>query len=162
MLRFPYQRYVRTVCRREALLLFLFRCLVFVLWAVLGPFQRVAVLTKFFPLVCGSMASAEGEAGDQMQQSLAHTAGGMPSSAPAHSFGPGVGAEEVIKQWKIEKASLARRKKELSKQIRNETRKRSRLREKARKLSNDDLLKVLYSRQQAADMKNSARTTRSH
>ena len=63
------------------------------------------------------------------------------------------GPAERIRDLKAEQVSLARRKKEVSKQIRNENRKRSRLRQKASKLSNDDLLKVLYSRQQAAEMK---------
>ena len=106
--------------------------------------------------LCGldmsSMASVEGEARDEMQ-SFQNPVGGVSIPAFVPSSSSGVGAEEVIKQWKAEQASLARRKQELSKQIRNETRKRSRLREKARKLSNDDLLHVLYSRQQASHVK---------
>ena len=77
------------------------------------------------------------------------------ASSSASSRGPSAGAEEAIKLWKAEQVSLAKRKKELSKQIRNEIRKRSRLREKARKLSNDDLLKVLYARQCEAAKKES-------
>ena len=101
-----------------------------------------------------SMAREHSEASGTAQ-SLAAATVRIDALSPASGHGPGAGAEEAIKQWKAEQVSLARRKKELSRQIRNETRKRCRLREKARKLSNDDLLKVLYARQSEAAKKES-------
>ena len=102
-----------------------------------------------------SRGREESEARDELQSfGAAPVSIGALSAASIH--GPSAGAEEAIKQRKAEQVSLAQRKKALSKQIRNETRKRSRLREKARKLSNDDLLKVLYARQSEAAKKESA------
>jgi hypothetical protein len=110
------------------------------------------------PFHFSSMAIVESEARDELQPFQPN--GGVSTPANASDPGAGAGAGEAIRQLKFEQASLARREKELSKQIRNETRKRSRLRERARKLSNDDLLKVLYSRQQAAEVKGRAKSTR--
>jgi len=101
------------------------------------------------------MGREESEARGE-SQFLAAAPVSLAALSSAASSGPSAGAEEAIKQWKAEQVALARRKKELSKQIRNESRKRSRLREKARKLSNDDLLKVLYARQSEAAKKESA------
>jgi len=84
--------------------------------------------------------------------------------APTFGSAPGqagrIGPDDLIRQLKMEQASLARKKKDLRKKIRNETRKRSRLREKAKKLSNDDLMKVLVARQRAAEEKNRAKAMR--
>ena len=79
------------------------------------------------PFHFSSMAIVESEARDELQPFQPN--GGVSTPANASDPGAGAGAGEAIRQLKFEQASLARREKELSKQIRNETRKRSRLRE---------------------------------
>ena len=64
-------------------------------------------------------------------------------------------AEEVdyVRQLREQKLALNQQKKLLTKQLKNEQRKKQRLRERAKKLSNDDLVRVLCEREAQAKAK---------
>ena len=64
--------------------------------------------------------------------------------------------DAIIEKLKAEQAELAKSKDTLKKQLRKEQKKRSRLRAKARELSNEDLLAVLLMRNKASETAASA------
>ena len=65
---------------------------------------------------------------------------------------------DAAQELREEKRVLMQQKKLVTKQLRNELRKRLRLRERAKKLSDEDLVKVLASREKERQAKGSAKT----
>ena len=65
---------------------------------------------------------------------------------------------DLVHRLKEQKANLAQQKKALTKQLRNEQKKRQRLRERAKKLSNEDLVRVLCAREAQAKAKAKAKS----
>ena len=76
-----------------------------------------------------------------------------PSLEPGGSPGQDVGGIDEIQQLRERKFLLNQQRKILTKQLRNEQRKRQRLRERAKKLSNADILRVLAEREAVARAK---------
>ena len=64
-----------------------------------------------------------------------------------------MGSHDEIQQLRQRKVLLNQQRKALSKQLRNEERKRQRLKERAKKLSNEDLIRVLAERESLAKAK---------
>ena len=67
--------------------------------------------------------------------------------------GEDAGGADDIQRLRVQKLLLNQQRKLLSKQLRNEQRKRQRLRERAKKLSNADLVRVLTDREAMAKAK---------
>ena len=67
--------------------------------------------------------------------------------------GGDLGGSDDIQRLRVQKILLNQQRKLLSKQLRNEQRKRQRLRERAKKLSNADLVRVLTDREAMARAK---------
>ena len=65
---------------------------------------------------------------------------------------------DAVQGLREQKKELMLQKKFVTKQLRNELRKRLRLRERAKKLSDEDLVKVLASREKERQAKGSAKT----
>lgn len=65
----------------------------------------------------------------------------------------GPGDFELVRELKEQKVALNKQRKLLTKQLKNEVRKRQRLRERAKKLSNEDLVRVLTHREDQARAK---------
>ena len=69
---------------------------------------------------------------------------------PRHAPEEDAGGSVQIHSLRLRKLQLNQERKLLTKQLRNEQRKRQRLRERAKKLSNSDLVRVLAEREAAA------------
>ena len=65
---------------------------------------------------------------------------------------------DAVQKLREEKRVLMQQKKLVTKQLRNELRKRLRLRERAKKLSDEDLVKVLASREKERQARGSAKS----
>ena len=84
-----------------------------------------------------------------------------PGSAAAGAPGElGVQSDErdALQELRDQKRELVQQKKAVTKQLRNELRKRLRLRERAKKLSDEDLVRVLASREKERQAKESAKS----
>ena len=81
---------------------------------------------------------------------------GRPALVPAALEGAPT-ENDRLQILRAQKAELTQRKKVLSRQLRNEERKRHRLRERAKNLSNDDLVRVLAGREAQAKAKAKAK-----
>lgn len=71
----------------------------------------------------------------------------------ADNAGNDAGSTDEVQELRLRKVLLNQQRKALSKQLRNEQRKRQRLKERAKKLSNADLVRVLAERESLAKAK---------
>lgn len=86
---------------------------------------------------------------------------GRPASAgmqPAEGFDALQADSDAVQGLREQKKNLMQQKKVLTRQLRNELRKRQRLRERAKKLSDEDLVRVLASREKERQAKGIAKS----
>jgi hypothetical protein len=87
--------------------------------------------------------------------------GGQQGSAgtqPAEECQVPLAERDAVQELRDQKKDLMQQKKMVTKQLRNELRKRLRLRERAKKLSDEDLVKVLACREKERQARGSAKS----
>ena len=97
------------------------------------------------------MAPARPDSGSTGRQGSAGT-------QPAEGFLVQSPEIDAVQELREQKKDLAQQKRLVTKQLRNELRKRFRLRERAKKLSDEDLVKVLASREKERQARGSAKS----
>ena len=99
-------------------------------------------------------AAAAASIADSVSTGMQHSAG----IQPAEGFGIRAVETDAVQELRERKKVLMQEKKLVTRHLRNELRKRLRLRERAKKLSDEDLVRVLASREKERQARGCAKS----